>query len=155
MKYDNFWRYKNWSFYYNYLLEFINNRIQEISNNIEPNLYLFPIFKDFPISKKSLNKRIDKFNDFNKELLVNQLDKELSKNYKMKDISEIENVKKYSGYSSTSNKKHVGNWTSTASLMFKYKYQKDKKGKVKEDEQLDEKIKDYVMSFIDKKNIFN
>ena len=151
MKYDMFWRYKNWSFYYNSLLDFINNRYQEMNNNLEPNQYLLPIFKEYPISKKSLNKRVDKFNDFNKELLISQLDKELSENYKIVDIPEIENTRKYSVYNASPNKKNGGNWVSGTSLMFKYIYEKDKKGQKKKDETLEEKIKEYVMSYINKK----
>ena len=152
MKYDIFWRYKNWSFYYNYLLEFINNRYQEVNNNIDANFYLFPIFKEYPISKKSLNKRIDKFNDANKELLIQQLDKELNENYKLKEIPEIENTRKYSMYNASPNKKHIGNWVSGTTLMFKYKYQKDKKGQIKEEnEKLDENIKSYALSYANKR----
>ena len=150
MKYELFWRYKNWSFYYNYLLEYINNRYQEPNNNLDPNSFLLPIFKNLQISKKSLNKRIDKFNDYNKELLKKQLDKELKENYKMKDIPDVDNTRKNSLYNSYPNKKHVGNWVSGTSLMFKYNYPKDKKGQKKEDEKLEEQIKDYVMSFADK-----
>ena len=155
MKYDTFWRYKNWSYYYNHLLDFINNRYQEQNNNIDQNIYLLPIFKQYPMSKKSLNKRIDKFNDYNKDLIVMQLDKELNEDYKLKDIPETENTRKYSMYNASPNKKNLGNWISTTSLMFKYKYQKDKKGQKKEeektDEKLEEKVKNYVMSFIDKR----
>ena len=149
MKYDIFYRYKNWSFYYNYLLEYINNRIQENNNSMSPNSYLLPMFKQYPISKKSLSKRVDKFNDYNQELMENQLEEILIQNYKMKYIPEVENTRKYSLYNASPNKKHVGNWMSGTSLMFKYKYPKEK-GQKKEDETLEEKIKEFVLGYVDK-----
>jgi hypothetical protein len=45
------------------------------------------------------------------------------------------------------NLRHIGSWESTSSLMFKYKFYKDKKVKRKSDEE----IKNYVLSYENKK----
>ena len=146
MKYDNNWRYKNWSFFYNYLNNFITNRQQELNNSSELSSFLFPIDSKMEISNKTLSKRIDKYDEISKKLLLNQLGPELNDEYKLKYIISMENKKKSSIHCSP-NIRHIGSWESTSSLMFKYKYYKDKKVKRKTDEE----IKNYVLSYENKK----
>ena len=146
MKYDNFWRYKNWSFFFNYLNQFITNRQQELNNSTELNTFLFPIGLKMEISNKTLSKRIDKYDELSKKICFEQLDKELNEEYKLKYIISMENKKKSSMHG-VPNVRHIGSWESTSSLMFKYKYYKDKKVKRKSDEE----IKNFVLSYENKK----
>jgi hypothetical protein len=146
MKYESNWRYKNWSFFYNYLNKFITNRQQELNNSSELSSFLFPIDSKMEISNKTLSKRIDKFDEISKKLLLSQLGPELNDEYKLKYIISMENKKKSSIHCSP-NIRHIGSWESTSSLMFKYKYYKDKKVKRKSDEE----IKNYVLSYENKK----
>ena len=146
MKYDNIWRYKNWSFFYNYLNQFITNRQQELNNSTELNTFLFPIGLKMEISNKTLSKRIDKYDELSKKICFEQLDKELNEEYKLKYIISMENKKKSSMHGSP-NVRHIGSWESTSSLMFKYKHYKDKKVKRKSDEE----IKNFVLSYENKK----
>ena len=146
MKYDNIWRYKNWSFFYNYLNKFISNRQQELNNSSDLSSILFPIESKMEISSKTLTKRIDKFDEISKNLLFEQLDKELNEEYNLKYVISMENKKK-SSINYIPNLRHIGSWESTSSLMFKYKFYKDKKVKRKSDEE----IKNYVLSYENKK----
>ena len=146
MKYDNMWRYKNWSFFYNYLNKFISNRQQELNNSSDLSTFIFPIESKMEISSKTLSKRIDKYDEISKKILFEQLDNELNEEYKLKYIIGMENKKK-SSVSYAPNLRHIGSWESTSSLMFKYKYYKDKKVKRKTDEE----IKNYLLSYQNKK----
>ena len=146
MKYDNIWRYKNWSFFYNYLNKFIVNRQQELNNSTDLNGFIFPLESKMEISNKTLSKRIDKYDEISKKILFDQLDKELNDDYKLKYIISME-IKKKSSINGSPNLRHIGSWESTSSLMFKYKYYKDKKVKRKSDEE----IKNYVLSYQNKK----
>ncbi len=146
MKYDIFWRYKNWSFFYNYLSNFIENRLQELDNSYNLNNFLYHIETNLQISMKTLSKRIDKNDEISKKILYEQLDEELNNKYKLKYIISSENKKKSKIYCEP-NIRNIGSWESTSTLMFSYKFYKDKK--VEKD--TDEHIKEYVLSYENKK----
>ena len=128
-KCDSFWRYKNWNYYYNYLLDYANLKSQNWDDGVFGKEYTQSILtsKNVEISKKSLSSRIEKLAKKNKEEFIVQLPKEIS-NLQMKEIvsidTDIENRKYMNHAVPSPDSNNWGNWMSKVGLLFKEKKKK-------------------------------
>ena len=134
-KCDSFWRYKNWNYYYNSLLDYANLKSQNWDDGVFGKEYTQSILtsKNVEISKKSLCNRIEKLAKKNKEDFIAQLPKEISE-LTMKEIvsidTDIENRKYMNHAVPSPDSNNWGNWMSKVGLLFKEKKKKNKLGEM-------------------------
>jgi len=154
---DSYLRFKNWNFYYNYFLEFMNIKSIKYNSNYD-NEYifnLFPLMETLPLSNKTIINRVEKFASENKEQIFSQLPKELIENYKVIEIvSSQQDIFKqtlYSKYKPIPNLNNSGNWISESRLMFKIS---EKKKKKKDNEKNEEIVYNTFFESLKNKMVF-
>jgi hypothetical protein len=123
-----YWKYDNWNFYFNSLIEHISiNR--DFGFESYSNEYPYPLLPGCSVSmnpqnRKSLNHKIEKTCDLNEKALKAQLNKELQDNFKILSISN--SSKTQSKFFTTSySKNDVQIWSNWDTQTFKFERMKE------------------------------
>lgn len=143
-KCESYWRYKNWNFYFNSLIEYAKLNIYEDSIFAKKSSQSLLTGNRSEISKKALNNKIEKLANINKENLLKFLPKEFRELYKCKEIAPI-----YSSGNTTAND-NWGNWLNKSRLMFKRVKQKKKQNIQNNNDEIINSVKDKML-YIDNK----
>jgi hypothetical protein len=116
---DLYWKYNNWNYYFNSLVEYLSiNR--DFGLDSYSNEYPYPLLPPCAVSqnaatKKAINQRIEKSCEYNEKILKQQIDNELLDNYNIVSTNTTKNQSKFFSTSYVKNENFGwSNWDCSA-----------------------------------------